>query len=129
MIWPEDCLGLVLAWTRARGSLMVLQLIFGMVHTNLKDYLLFAKRMIVMVLRDHPMAKLQIPSSKKIEEHKEMVQQCHPYVLDVWCTMDSLKLMIEQSSNAFDAQSLHDVSNMLLPGWNHSDWFLQYSWH
>ncbi len=29
MIWPENGLGLVLAWTRKRGSLMVLQLILG----------------------------------------------------------------------------------------------------
>jgi len=43
-IRPEDCLGLVLAWTRTRGSLMALQLVFGMTYTNLDDYLLFAKR-------------------------------------------------------------------------------------
>jgi hypothetical protein len=75
MIWPEHCLGLVLAWTRTRGSLMVLQLIFGMMYTNLDDYLLFVKRIIAMVLRDHPMAQVQIPSSKKIEEYKEMLHQ------------------------------------------------------
>jgi hypothetical protein len=56
MIWPEDYLELVLAWTRTRGSLMVLQLIFGMMYTNLNDYLLFVKRIIVKVLRDHPIA-------------------------------------------------------------------------
>jgi hypothetical protein len=52
---------------------MVLQLIFGMTYTNLNDYLLFAKRIIVMVLRGHPMAEVQIPSTKKIEEYVEMV--------------------------------------------------------
>jgi hypothetical protein len=56
MIWPEDSPGIVLAWTRTRGSLMILQLIFGMTYTNLDDYLLFAKRIIVVVLQDHPMA-------------------------------------------------------------------------
>jgi hypothetical protein len=44
MIKPEDCLGLVLAWTRTRKSLMVLQLIFAMTYTNLDDYLLFTKK-------------------------------------------------------------------------------------
>jgi hypothetical protein len=58
MIWPEDGLGLVLAWARTRGLLMALQLIFGMTYTNLNDYLLFAKRIIVMVLQEHPMAKV-----------------------------------------------------------------------
>jgi hypothetical protein len=75
MIQPEDGLGLVLAWTRTTGLLMVLQLIFGMTYTNLDDYLLLAKRIIVMVLRDHPMVQVQIPSSKKIEEYKEMIHQ------------------------------------------------------
>ena len=83
MIWPEDGLGLVLAWTRTRGSLMVLQLIFGMTYTNLNDYLLFVKRIIIMVLQDHPMAEVQIPSTKKIEEYVEMVNQQHPYLLVV----------------------------------------------
>ena len=83
MIWPEDGLGLVLAWTRTRGLLMVLQLIFGMTYTNLDDYLLFVKRIIVMVLQDHLMAEVQIPSTKKIEEYVEMVNQQHPYLLVV----------------------------------------------
>ncbi len=59
--------------TRTGVSLMVLQLIFGMTYTNLDDYLLFTKRIIVMVLRDHPMAQVRIPSSEKIEEYKDMV--------------------------------------------------------
>jgi hypothetical protein len=79
---------------------MVLQLIFGMTYTNLDDYLLFAKRIIVMVLQDHPMAKVQIPCTKKIEEYVEMVNQQHPYLSDFWCTMDGLKLMLEQSGDA-----------------------------
>jgi hypothetical protein len=65
MIRPEDGLGLVLAWTRTRGLLMVLQLIFGMTYTNLDDYLLFAKRIIVMVLQDHPMPRYKFPAVKK----------------------------------------------------------------
>ncbi len=75
MIWLEDSLGLVLAWTRTRGLLMVLQLIFGMMYTNLDDYLLFTKRITVMVLRDKLMAKVQIPSTEKIEEYVKMVNQ------------------------------------------------------
>ena len=73
-IRPEDCLGLVLAWTRTRGSLMALQLIFGMTYSNLDDYLLFGKRILVMVLGDDQRARVQIPSSEKIEEYKLMVR-------------------------------------------------------
>ena len=48
----ENCLGLVLAWTRTRGLLIALQLICGMTFSNLDEYLLFAKRIIVKVLRN-----------------------------------------------------------------------------
>ncbi len=40
-VQPEDCVALVLAWTRTRGSMMNLQLIFGMTMTNLSMYLHF----------------------------------------------------------------------------------------
>jgi hypothetical protein len=76
-------------------GLMVLQLIFGMTYTNLDDYLLFVKRIIVMILQDHPMAKVQITSTKKIEEYVQMMNRQHPYLSEVWCTMDGLKLMLE----------------------------------
>ena len=38
-ISATDCLGLVLAWTRTRGSMVVLQMIFGLTMTNLTTYL------------------------------------------------------------------------------------------
>ncbi len=40
-VQPADCLGLVLVWTRTRGSLNVLQLVFGLTYTNLSIYLRF----------------------------------------------------------------------------------------
>ncbi len=112
IVRPEDGLGLVLAWTRTRGLLMVLQLVFGMTYTNLNDYLLFAKRIIVMVSQEHPMAEVQIPSTQKIEECVQMVNRRHPYLLDVWCTMDGLKLMLEQSGNALIQEQFYN-------GWTH----------
>ncbi len=112
MMWPEDGPELVLAWTRTRGLLMVLQLIFGMTYTNLNDCLLFAKRIIVMVLQDHQMANVQIPTSEKIEEFKNMVHRQHRYLSDVWCTMDGFKLMLEQSGNAL-------IQGQFYNGWTH----------
>jgi hypothetical protein len=87
---------------------MVLQLIFTMNYTNIDDYLLFAKRIIVRVLRNHPMARVQIPSSEKIEEYKEMVHHRHPFLLDVWCTMDGFLLMLEQSGNALIQEQFYN---------------------
>jgi hypothetical protein len=83
MIHPEDCLGVVLAWTRTRGSLMLLQLIFGMTYTNLDEYLFFAKKVIVKVLRNHTMARVKIPSSEKIAEYKGIVCNRHQNLHDV----------------------------------------------
>ena len=111
-IRPEDCLGLVLAWTRTSGSLMALQLIFGMTYTNLDDYLLFAKRIIVKVLRNHPMAMVKIPCSEKIVEYKEMIRNRHQNLHDVWCTMDGVKLLLEQSGDALIQEQYYN-------GWTH----------
>jgi hypothetical protein len=79
---------------------MALQFIFEMTHTTLDDYLLFGKQRIVMVLQYSPVASLLLPSSELIDEYKEMVRMRHPYLANVWCTMDGLKLMLEQSGDA-----------------------------
>jgi len=39
----EDCLGLVLVWSRTRGSLAFLQLIFGLSRTGIEVYFRFRK--------------------------------------------------------------------------------------
>jgi hypothetical protein len=111
-IRPEDCLGLVLAWTRTRGLLMALQLIFGMTYSNLNDYLLFGKRIIVMVLRHDDRAAVQIPSSEKINEYKQKLVNRHRFLTDVWCTMDGLKLMLEMSGDAITQERYYN-------GWAH----------
>jgi hypothetical protein len=56
MMMPTIALGLVLAWTRTRGSSMVLQMIFGMTATLLSIRLQFGRRILVKVLKDHPEA-------------------------------------------------------------------------
>ena len=97
MIRPEDCLGLLLAWSRTRGSMMVLQLIFGMTMTNLSVYLRFARRIIIKVLRNDPMAAIRLPSSDKIEVYKHAIQERHQRLENVWCTIDGLKLKLQQA--------------------------------
>ncbi len=46
------------------------------------------------------MAKVQIPSNRMIEERKEMVEHRHPHLSKIWCTVDGIKLMLEQSGDA-----------------------------
>jgi hypothetical protein len=66
------------------------------------------------VLRKDQRAHVRIPSSEKIEEYKEMVRNRHPFLTDVWCTMDGLKITLEQSGDAL-IQETHDhyVSSVL----------------
>ncbi len=53
-VQPEDCVALVLAWTRTTGSMMNLQLIFGTTITNLSVYLHFDHHVIIHVLKLDP---------------------------------------------------------------------------
>jgi hypothetical protein len=53
-----------------------------------------------------------IPISKKIVEYNEMVRNWHPFLTDVWCTMDDLKLTLEQSGDALIQERFYN-------GWTH----------
>ena len=108
----EDCVGLVLMWTRTRGSLMTLQMIFGMTMTNLAMYLKFGKRLLVEILRNDKHARIRIPTAAKIEEYRKAVGERHPCLDDVWVTMDGLKLDLEQAP-------LEDTQNRFYNGWTH----------
>ena len=99
LMTAEDCLGLVLAWTRTRGSLMALQLIFGMTMTPVGKYIQFARRILVCVLKSNNMAKISMPSNEKLEEYNEMIAARHPALHDVWGTMDGLKVTIEAAGD------------------------------
>ncbi len=54
MLSGADCLGLCLAWTRTRGSVMVI--IFGMTGTSVSMYLRFGRRILIEVLKAEPLA-------------------------------------------------------------------------
>ena len=94
---PADCLGLVLAWSRTRGSLMVLQLIFGMTMSPVAKYLQFARRILVKILKANDLAKIQIPPPEKLEEYQAVIVARHPALDMVWGTMDGLKCRIEKA--------------------------------
>jgi hypothetical protein len=46
-----------------------------------------------------------------------MVYQQHPYLLDVWCTIDGLKLMLEQSGDAL-------IQEQFYKGWMHNHYVM-----
>ncbi len=46
-----------------------------------------------------------------------MVHRQHPYLLGVWCTMDGLKLMLEQSGDAL-------IQGQFYNGWSHNHYVM-----
>lgn len=94
-----DALGLVLAWTRTRGSQMVLGLIFGMGGTSVSIYIRFARRIVVLALKSDPDAAVSLPSLEKIREYQSAIAEKYPALSGVWCTMDGLKLRLQQSGD------------------------------
>ncbi len=105
-----DGLGLVLTWTRTRGSLMVLQMLFGITQTGTSNYLTFCTHILVRVLQGMNDARIMRPNEDRVQQYKDSIQIQHPSLENVWCTMDGLKLMIECSSN-------DDEQNHFYNGW------------
>ena len=108
----KDCLGLILAWSRLRGSTISLQMIFGMTATNVSVYLRFGRRLVIRILHKHPEAKLGIPSDEKIKQYQEAIGSRHKNLKNVWCTMDGLKLLLEQAPDCV-------IQNNFYNGWTH----------
>ena len=96
-IYPEDCLGLVLGWTTTHGSMMALQLLFGMTVTNLLMYVHFNCRLIIEFFNHHHLAKVSVPSKEKSRNMNKLFM---PNILieNVCCAMDGLKLYLKQTS-------------------------------
>ena len=108
-----DCLGLVLVWTRTRGSTMSLQMHFGMSMTNLNMYLRFGRRIITEVLSNDEYAKIAIPADEVINKYKQLIKAKYPALDDVWSTMDGLKTPIQQSGSSRTQRYFYN-------GWKHN---------
>jgi hypothetical protein len=62
----SDCLGLCLAWTRTRGALFVLSMIFGITGSGTSQYLRFSRRLLIEILRKERTTKVKIPNDDEI---------------------------------------------------------------
>jgi hypothetical protein len=60
-----SCLGLVLGYTRTRGGLYALQMLFGISYSVLAVFLKFSMRLLYKVLLEEEGAKVQLPSDEK----------------------------------------------------------------
>ena len=134
---PEDCLGLVLMWTRTRGTLNVLQLVFGLTYSNLCVYLRFGIRIFVETFQNNPLARVSIPSREEIDSFQAAFAERHPLLNDCWATMDGLKLYLQSAGHADIQEQFyngwahdHYVTSvfLLLPRWYNSDCLLHRTW-
>ena len=112
LMTAADCLALNLAWTRMRGSSMALSMIFGMTGSSVSMYLRFGRRLVIRILAKEPDAAIKIPSVDKIREYQASIAARHPSLEGVWCTMDGIKLYLEQSGDS-------TIQNMFYNGWTH----------
>ena len=112
-ITAVDCLGLVLTWTRTRGSTMSLQMHFGLSMTNLTMYLRFGRRIVADVLNSDHFAGIKIPSDDQIQKYKDAVMEKYPLLCDVWASMDGIKTPIQQSGST-------KMQGYFYNGWKHN---------
>ena len=86
------CLGLVLAWTRTRGSLSVLSIIFGLTYSTVTVWLRFGRRMLILILKNNPKAKVRLPDANEMGELVESIRLKYPALPPCWGAMDGLKV-------------------------------------
>jgi hypothetical protein len=92
-------LGLVLGYTRRKGGLFGLQMIFGVSHSVLAVFLKYSMRLLYKVLLEEEGAKVQLPAADKIAEYQELIAANYPALAGTWCVMDGLKLQIQKSGD------------------------------
>jgi hypothetical protein len=112
MISALVCLGLVLAWTRTRGNVFSLQLDFGLSHSCLCLWLRFGMRIIVNVLRDHPLARVRKPSREEVLAYQQATVAKYPSLPEVWGTLDGLNLNIQSTKD-------DKIQSIFYNGWTH----------
>lgn len=81
------------------------------VDTNLCKYV-YGRHVLDAVLSEEPDAKFTIPSDERIKEFQSCIAEKHPALKGVWCTMDGLKLTVEQAPDLY-------VQGRFYNGWTH----------
>jgi DDE superfamily endonuclease len=112
LLTSSHCLALVLAWTRTRGSLAVLQIIFGVSASSLSLWLRFGRRMLIKALRDNTHAVVAMPTQEELASFVGAVTAKYPALTNCWGAMDGLKIRLERSGNP-------QVQNLFYNGWTH----------
>ena len=105
-------LGLVLTWARTRGSLYILQLIFGITSSPLSLWLRFSRRLLTLVLLRDKRSKVEMPTREEVDKYSSIVEDAYPSLTRVWGAMDGLKVLIEASTD-------DSIQRRFYNGWTH----------
>ncbi len=100
---PCSCLGLVLCFSRTKGPLQVLQMVFGLSYSVLCLFLKFAIRLLLKVL---------LQEDASVREMMEVIEEKFHALDGVWCIMDGLKVPIQWPGDYW-------VQNAYYNGWLH----------
>lgn len=100
------------AWTRRRGSIHVLSLIFGVTVSVSSLFIRFGRRILIQVLCNDGIEKAVVPSDAEIDEFKGAFRSRHSARSDVFCVAEVLKLMLQQSGGV-------TIQNQFFNGWMH----------
>ena len=112
LINSTQCLALVLAWTRTRGLLAVLQIIFGLTASRLSLWLRFGRRMLLKVLSEEPLAQPCMPTDDEVADFVGCITAKYPALTNCWGAMDGLKIRLERGGNS-------QVQSLFFNGWTH----------
>jgi len=108
----RGCLALTLAFLRTMGRHSTLSMLFGTGSTVTSLFIKFGRRLFLRLVRSLSEAQVRMPSLGDIEFCKTVVLQKYPTLVDVWFTMDGLKLPIERASD-------FEVQQRYYNGWVH----------
>jgi len=92
-----SCVALILCYTRSRGSVIGLQVMYGASHSVLLVFLKYSMRLLYKILLEEDAAKVCIPSADKIREYQSIIRLNYPALDGAWCVMDGLKLLVQSS--------------------------------
>jgi hypothetical protein len=111
LIDAKSCLGLVLTWYRFRGPYYILQGWFGLTSSCLIVWLNFGREIVHTILKNDK-SKVEMPSSEKIQQYKDIIRRRHPVLQDVFCVGDGLKLTIQKPGD-------QTIQSRFYNGWTH----------
>lgn len=107
-----QCLGLVLAWGRTRGSEMVLCMLFGVTASVCSLFIRLGRRLLLKILSRDQHAAVRMPTQDEIKAFQDAIAAKYSMLEDVYAVADGLKLYLEQAGD-------NVIQNMFYNGWTH----------